>query len=161
MTYRDLLATRRGPVEPCVRQPRAGVRGNLDLDDRVIDRRPRGRLVVHVDRAGAVVPLVHRDADALAFRAHPLERVVHALPPLSPGLRRRRELPCCLRPVEGPQRRAHLPVRCQVGIGFLDDLRAHRLALRRVCLEQARACQALFHERDLPGEVVRVLDGPR
>ena len=97
---RDLLAPRRRAIEPRVRQPPAGVRGDLDLDDGVdqsLRRRLRHRLVVHVDRPRALVTLVHRDADALALRPHPLQRVVQARPPLGPALCRRRELrylPC-------------------------------------------------------------------
>ena len=79
---RDLLAPRRH-VEPGVRQPRAGIRGDVDLGEErgvvataLHKRGPRPQLIVHIHRPGAVVPLVHRDADALALGALLLERLV-------------------------------------------------------------------------------------
>ena len=147
-------------LQPDVRQRRAGVRGGLVVQvgiareggegRAVADHRPRLVALPHLDPVRVELPVhqVQRGEQRLSLlRARGTEQAIDAGHQLALGLADPE--------AERLEQRTHL---ADALVGAIDDLAADRLALRVVAVEQGVAGLARGHQRELPGDVVRVLD---
>lgn len=159
------LRPRRPRVDPGVRQPRPRERREEVLEVLVLRvRRPRFFVVEHNGPAAVlVVPLAHLAADGVELGLGAADRAAQGLAARAPArrlgvefaVRRRARRQVRLRHAQG------LPdgdVVAQALVGAAHDAEAHGLPLDAVAREQAGRGVPAVRVRDLPGQVVGVLD---